>query len=75
MARSRSARPDYEEYVFHIKAPSLHYSFAIEHDRKLRKWAPLNERVSLQFDTECIWPDRFKGRQRHGYDPTRNYSR
>lgn len=63
MARSKTARREYEEYVFHITAPSMHYSFSIEHDRKLREWEPFNEYESLQFDTECIWPDRFKGRK------------
>ena len=63
MARSKTARREYEEYVFHITAPSIHYSFSIEHDRKLREWEPFNKYESLQFDTECIWPHRFKGRK------------
>ena len=47
MARSKTARREYEEYVFHITAPSIHYSFSIEHDRKLREWKPFNEYESL----------------------------
>lgn len=63
MARTKSTRREYEEYVFHITAPSVHYSFSIEQDRKLRELEPFNEHETLQFETECIWPDRFKGRK------------
>lgn len=52
----------HEEFVFHARAPSLSYSFGIEHDRQARKWRPFAERETLQFKVECIWPERFKGR-------------
>jgi hypothetical protein len=64
MARAKK-RPalTYEEFVFHIRAPSLSYSFSIQHDRRRREWQPFEERQSIHFVTECIWPDRFKGRE------------
>ena len=61
-AKKSSAR-SYEEFVFHIRAPSLSYEFGIEPDRKRREWRPFDESHTLNFVTECIWPDRFKGRE------------
>lgn len=63
MARPRKTQSAYEEYVFHISAPSILYSFAIEHDRKVREWQPFSEDEHVQFETECLLPDRFKGRK------------
>lgn len=53
----------HEEYVFRVRAPSLSYHFRIEHDRKRREWRPFDESETIHFVTECIWPDRFKGRE------------
>jgi hypothetical protein len=64
MAR-RSQRPvqAYQEFVFHVRAPSVSYGFGIEHDRRRREWRPFEERHTLNFVTECIYPDRFKDRE------------
>jgi len=55
--------PTHEEFVFHVRAPSLSYGFRIEHDRRRREWRPFDESETVNFVTECIWPDRFKGRE------------
>lgn len=60
---AKAPKATHEEFVFHVRAPSLTYSFAIEHDRKRRQWSPFAERESVEFVTECIWPDRLKGRE------------
>lgn len=53
----------HDEYVFHIRAPSISYHFGIEHNRQRREWRPYDESQTIHFVTECIWPDRFKGRE------------
>jgi hypothetical protein len=64
MAKPKKAPPQkHEEFVFRIRAPSVGYSFRIEHDRQRREWQPFAERHTLHFITECIWPDRLKGRE------------
>ena len=62
MPRAKKPIRTHEEYVFHVRAPSLSYHFGIEHDRKRREWRPFDESETINFVTECIWPDRFKGR-------------
>lgn len=62
MARAKKPPLTHEDYVFHIRAPSLSYHFGIEHDRKVRQWRPFDEAQTVHFVTECIWPHRFKGR-------------
>ena len=59
----KSPKRAHEEFVFHIKKPSLSYYFGVEHDRRRREWRPFDESVSVEFVTECIGPDRFKGRE------------
>ena len=64
MARAKKPPPStHEEFVFHLRAPSLSYGFGIEPNRQRREWRPFDERVSTHFVTECIYPDRFKGRE------------
>ena len=63
MPRPKKSIRTHEEYVFHVRAPSLSYHFGIEHDRKRREWRPFDESQTVHFATECIWPDRFKGRE------------
>ena len=64
MARAKKPPPPtHEEFVFHVRAPSLSYSFSIEHNRQRREWRPFDEHQTVNFITECIWPDRFKGRE------------
>lgn len=64
MARAKKPPPStHEEFVFHLRAPSLSYGFGIEPNRQRREWRPFDERVSAHFVTECIYPDRFKGRE------------
>lgn len=64
MPKAKKAPPTtHEEYVFHIRKPSLSYHFGIEHDRKRRDWKPFDESETLNFVAECIWPDRLKDRE------------
>jgi hypothetical protein len=63
MARAKKAPQPHQEFVFHVRAPSVSYGFGIEHDRRDREWRPFREDRTLHFVTECIWPDRFKGRE------------
>lgn len=66
MPRAKGKKPPpatHEEFVFHLGAPSLSYHFGIEPDRKRQEWRPFDESHTLHFVTECIWPDRFKGRE------------
>ncbi len=64
MVRPKKSPPrTHEEFVFHVRTPSLSYGFGIQHDRRRRDWEPFAERKSVHFITECIWPDRFKGRE------------
>ncbi len=67
MARAKKAPPPtHEESVFHVREPSLSYSFSIEHNRQRREWRPFDEHQTVNFITECIWPERFKGREGKG---------
>jgi hypothetical protein len=63
MSRPKRLPQTHEEFVFHLRTPSVHYSFGIQHERGLREERPFDERESVQFVTECIWPDRFRGRE------------
>lgn len=63
MAKLKMRPPTHEEFVFHARAPSLSYSFSVQHDRRLREVEPFAERETVHFVTECISPDRFKGRE------------
>lgn len=63
MPRRAKAVVSHEEFVFHVRAPSLSYHFRIEHDRKVREWRPFDQGETIHFVTECIGPDRFKGRE------------
>lgn len=63
MPRPKKPIRSHEEYVFHVRAPSLSYQFGIEHDRKRREWRPFHEGETVHFVTDCIWPDRFRGRE------------
>lgn len=64
MPRPKKAPPPtHQEFVFHVRAPSVSYGFSIEHNRQRREWRPFDEHHTLKFVTECIWPDRFKGRE------------
>jgi len=64
--RAKGKKPPpatHEEFVFHLRAPSLSYHFGIEPDRRRQEWRPFDDSHTLRFVTECIWPDRFKGRE------------
>lgn len=63
MAGAKAPKATHEEFVFHVRAPSLSYSFGIQHDRQRREQQPFDESEAVHFVTECIWPDRFKGRE------------
>ncbi len=68
MAKRATKPPvgSYEEFVFNVRAPSLSYSFGIEHDRHWRERRLFGERHTLDFATDCFSPDRLKGRQGKG---------
>ena len=53
----------FEEFVFWLSVPSVSYSFGVEHDRRRREWQPFAERHTLNFVTECIYPNRFNDRR------------
>ena len=64
MARAKKPPPrTHEEFIFHTRSPSLSYGFAIEHNRTRRASHPFSEHRLLEFVTECVYPDRFKGRE------------
>lgn len=64
MARQpKRAKLTYAEFVSHIRAPSVSYGFSIQHDRRRQEDEPFEERHTLHFVTECIYPDRFKDRE------------
>jgi len=63
MPRPKKPVLTHEEYVFHVRLPSLSYGFRIEHNRQRREWRPFDENQTVHFVAECIWPDRFKGRE------------
>jgi hypothetical protein len=53
-------RPEFEEFIFWVRHPSIYYSFSLQRDR----WQddPYDEAGSVSFDVECIHPVRCKGR-------------
>ena len=53
----------YEEFIFGVRAPSVRYSFRIEHDRRFRDWRPFDEGHTFSFTTACLCPSRFQGRE------------
>lgn len=62
MGKPKKPPPTHEEFVFHVRSPSLSYHFGIEHDRRRREWRPFDESEAIHIVAECIWPDRLKGR-------------
>lgn len=64
MAKRPAPRgPLHQEYVFHVRSPSLSYSYGLRHYRRRSEAEPFEEQAAVHFVTECIWPDRFKGRE------------
>jgi hypothetical protein len=59
MAKKHEER--HEQFVFEVGTPSWAYSFALQHDR--RDPDPYWEHQSLEFPAQCLYPDRFKGRE------------
>lgn len=62
MAKKLKARkPTHEEFVFRVQAPSTSYSFSTQIMPQERDafW----EHQSIIFMAECLYPDRFKGRE------------
>lgn len=60
MARTKAQKPTHEEFVFWVRRPSASYSFSLQHDRQIDD--PYDEHQSFSFQVECLYPDRFKGR-------------
>jgi hypothetical protein len=64
MPRPKSPpRQAYEEFVFHVRRPSVDYSFGLQHDAKLRAYEPFDRSQTVTFVVEGVWPDRIKGQQ------------
>jgi hypothetical protein len=62
MAKTKKPPPStHDEFVFWVRRPSPHYSFNLQHDRRIDD--PYNEHQSLSFIADCIYPDRFKDRE------------
>jgi len=62
MAKKPTAqKPTHEEFVFRVRRPSASYSFSLQHDRRIDD--PYDEQQSFSFRVECLWPERFKGRE------------
>lgn len=51
----------HDEFVFWVRRPSASYSFSLQHDRQIDD--PYDEHQSFSFLVECLFPDRFKGRE------------
>jgi hypothetical protein len=50
-----------KEFAFWVRRPSLDYGFRLQHDRYSSD--PYYEDQSPSFVAECLYPDRFKGRE------------
>lgn len=60
--RARSApKPSHEEFVFRVRDPSASYGFSIQFMKHERDsfW----EHQTITFMAECLYPDRFSGRE------------
>ncbi len=51
----------HEQFVFEVGAASWAYHFGVRHDR--HDPDPYWEHQSLEFPAQCLYPDRFKGRE------------
>lgn len=58
---SRKADVRYDEFVFWVRRPSATYTFSLQHDRRIDY--PYDEHQSFSFLVECLWPERFHGRE------------
>jgi hypothetical protein len=59
--RAKGPPVKHDEFVFWVRRPSLDYGFRLQHDRYSDD--PYYEDHSLSFVAECLYPDRFKGRE------------
>ena len=59
--KPKAQKLTHEEFVFRVRRPSTSYSFSLQHDRRADD--PYEEHQSFSFLVECLWPDRFKGRE------------
>lgn len=58
---ARKSVEQHEQFIFEVGTPSWAYHFAIQHDRRDPDlyW----EHQSLELPAQCLYPDRFKGRE------------
>lgn len=61
MPRTKLPPRKHDEFVFWVRRPALEYTFRLQHDRD--ESDPYHEGESLSFVAECLYPDRFKGRE------------
>lgn len=61
MARAKVAQQTHDEFVFWVRRPSASYRLSLQHDRRIDD--PYDEHQSFSFQVECLYPDRFKGRE------------
>ena len=61
MARAKTHKPTHEEFVFRVRSPSASYSFSTQISPRERDayW----EHQTVTFTAECLYPDRFIGRE------------
>lgn len=64
MPRTNSSpRQTHEEFVFHVRRPSIDYSFGLQYDRKRAEHEPFDRSQTMTFLVEGIWPKLIKGRE------------
>jgi len=61
MAKAKSNKPTHEEFVFRTRAPSTSYGFSTQIMR--REHDAFWEHQTITFIAECLYPDRFIGRE------------
>lgn len=61
MAKAKMHKPTHEEFVFRVRPPSTSYSFSTQISPRERDafW----EHQTITFTAECLYPDRFLGRE------------
>jgi hypothetical protein len=61
MAKAKVHKPTHEEFVFRVRSPSTSYGFSTQIMRHERDafW----EHQTITFMAECLYPDRFVGRE------------
>lgn len=61
MPRAKAQKPTHEEFIFRVRNPSVSYGFSLQIMKRYRDafW----EHQDVICTAECLYPDRFKGRE------------